>query len=295
MYYGVVASSLLNMEESNPVFDGLKIYAQNQILALDETQMAWSAGSPTNWEPQVKPFNNIGTKMYPADYEVRFFDDIADSSARPNYGYVKAKFQVWETTAGLVPEQRKVIILELPPEDSLWTPGDRAVIMQGDETSTTSWEFTFLEQAEGGIAPNSGDIYYIATTRPFTEGDKYQFTTSASLINNEQAINKLDNISVVPNPYVVTNVLEPLDRQNPRDRGPRRVYFNHLPKDCIIRIYTITGELVKTLAHHSSMDDGKEFWDLTTDDNFPISYGIYLFHVDAEDLGESIGRFAVIK
>ena len=285
MYYGVVASSLLNMEESNPVFDGLKIYAQNQILALDETQMAWSAGSPTNWEPQVKPFNNIGTKMYPADYEVRFFDDIADSSARPGYGYIKAKFQVWETTAGLVPEQRKVIILELPPEDSLWTPGDRAVIMQGDETSTTSWEFTFLEQAEGGIAPNSGDIYYIATTRPFSEEDKYQFITNASLINNEQAINELDNISVVPNPYVVTNVLEPLDRQNPRDRGPRRVYFNHLPKDCTIRIYTITGELVKTLAHHSSMDDGKEFWDLTTDDNFPISYGVYLFHVDAEDLG----------
>ena len=295
MYYGVVESNLLNMEESNPVFDGLKIYAQDQVLALDETQMAWSAGSPTNWEPQVKPFNNIGTKMYPADYEVRFFDDIADSSARPGYGYIKAKFQVWETTAGLVPEQRKVIILELPPEDSLWTPGDRAVIMQGDETSTTSWEFTFLEQAEGGIAPNSGDIYYIATTRPFSEEDKYQFITSASLINNEQAINELDNISVVPNPYVVTNVLEPLDRQNPRDRGPRRVYFNHLPKDCTIRIYTITGELVKTLAHHSSMDDGKEFWDLTTDDNFPISYGIYLFHVDAEDLGESIGRFAVIK
>ena len=295
MYYGVANSNLLNMEESNPVFDGLKIYAQNQNLALDETQMAWSAGSPTNWEPQVKPFNNIDTKMYPADYEVRFFDNIADSSARPGYGYIKAKFQVWETTAGLVPEQRKVIILELPPEDSLWTPGDRAVILQGDETSSTSWEFTFLEPSVDGIDPNSGDIYYIATTRPFSEEDKYQFITNASLINNEQAINALDNISVVPNPYVVTNVLEPLDRQNPRDRGPRRVYFNHLPKDCTIRIYTITGELVKTLVHHSSMDDGKEFWDLTTDDNFPISYGVYLFHVDAEDLGESIGRFAVIK
>ena len=295
MYYGVANSNLLNMEESNPVFDGLKIYAQNQNLALDETQMAWSAGSPTNWEPQVKPFNNIDTKMYPADYEVRFFDNIADSSARPGYGYIKAKFQVWETTAGLVPEQRKVIILELPPEDSLWTPGDRAVILQGDETSSTSWEFTFLEPSVDGIDPNSGDIYYIATTRPFSEEDKYQFITNASLINNEQAINELDNISVVPNPYVVTNVLEPLDRQNPRDRGPRRVYFNHLPKDCTIRIYTITGELVKTLVHHSSMDDGKEFWDLTTDDNFPISYGVYLFHVDAEDLGESIGRFAVIK
>ena len=44
MYYGVVASNLLNMEESNPVFDGLKIFAQDQILALNETHMEWRAG-----------------------------------------------------------------------------------------------------------------------------------------------------------------------------------------------------------------------------------------------------------
>jgi hypothetical protein len=255
--------------------------------------MSWSTGAATTWIPQIKPFNNLDTKMYPADYEIRFSDETSDSSARPGYEYIKTKFQVWETS-GFVPEQRKLVIIELAPADSLWTPGDRAIILQGDETSSASWEFTFFEPAENNIPPSEGEIYNIITTRAFS-GDTYQFTTSASMINQAKAVNDLNNISVVPNPYVVTNVLEPLDLQNPRDRGPRKVYFNHLPQDCTIRIFTVTGELVRTLEHHSSIDDGKEFWDLTTSDNFPIAFGIYIFHVDAGELGEKIGRLAVIK
>ena len=67
------------------------------------------------------------------------------------------------------------------------------------------------------------------------------------------------------------------------------------PKSCKITIYTITGELVKEISHESSIENGQEFWDLTTKDNFPISYGIYIYHVDARNLGEKIGRIAVIK
>jgi len=57
----------------------------------------------------------------------------------------------------------------------------------------------------------------------------------------------------------------------------------------------MSGELVKTLYHQSDLDDGKEFWDLTTKDNFPIAYGVYIFHVDAGELGQKIGRLGVIK
>lgn len=59
--------------------------------------------------------------------------------------------------------------------------------------------------------------------------------------------------------------------------------------------FTTTGELVDTIEHSTTMDDGQAYWDLTTKDNFPISYGIYIYHVDAGALGEKIGRFAVIK
>lgn len=295
-YYGVYASTLLNNEESNPLIDGMKIFVHDEILALDTSRMGWTSTSDANLVVTVKPFNNVENKKYPADYEVRFFDTLVDSSSRPSQGYIKTNFEIWEVSEGMVPEKRKMIVLELGSADSLWNPGERVIILQGDETSTSSWEFTMNYPASGDtILPGAGDVYYIATTRPFTSEDKFTFTTAASFVDNSKARRELDNISVVPNPYVVTNVIEKPDLQNRIDRGQRRLYFNHLPEDCTIRIYTLSGELVETLEHHSAIDDGKEYWDLTTKDNFPIAYGVYLYHVDAGELGEKIGRFGVIK
>ena len=105
----------------------------------------------------------------------------------------------------------------------------------------------------------------------------------------------MDEIYVVPNPYVVSSNIEPLDLQNPRDRGQRRVYFANLPSNCTINIYTMAGELVRSLKHNSSIEDGIEYWDLTTSDNFPVSFGMYIFHVKSEKGNESTGRFAIIK
>ena len=73
------------------------------------------------------------------------------------------------------------------------------------------------------------------------------------------------------------------------------MYFDKLPNECTIRVYTTTGELVKKIQHVSAYDDGQEFWDLKTKDNFPIAYGVYIYHVDAGKLGEKIGRLAIIK
>ena len=105
----------------------------------------------------------------------------------------------------------------------------------------------------------------------------------------------MDEIYVVPNPYVVSSNIEPLDLQNPRDRGQRRVYFANLPSNCTINIYTMAGELVRSLKHNSSIEDGIKYWDLTTSDNFPVSFGMYIFHVKSENGNESTGRFAIIK
>ena len=159
-----------------------------------------------------------------------------------------------------------------------------------------SWQITFESAVDvETIDPVEGDIFYVATNRPFDENDVFHYKTIASKIDQGKAKNSLDHIRVVPNPYVVTNVLEPLDRQNPRDRGPRKLYFDKLPSSCTISIYTVTGELVREIKHESPLDNGQEFWDLTTKDNFPVAYGIYVYHIDAGELGEKIGRLAIIK
>tara|TARA_B100000212_G_C27123956_1_gene426154 strand:- start:32 stop:655 length:624 start_codon:yes stop_codon:yes gene_type:complete len=205
-------------------------------------------------------------------------------------------FEVWDVTPGRVPYKEEVTIIEEGDDpDSLWSPGDRAIIMDGQPLGG-KWEFTFFLPDSGDtIAASAGDIFFIDTHRPFAESDTLVYTTLATQYDKTVASTKLDSIYVVPNPYVVTNVLEQLDLQSPMDRGPRKIYFTNLPKECTITIYTVNGELVETIKHDSEIDNSQEHWDLTTKDNFPLAYGVYLYHVDAPGIGEKLGRFAVIK
>ena len=45
----------------------------------------------------------------------------------------------------------------------------------------------------------------------------------------------------------------------------------------------------------ASPTDGAISWDLVTDDGMDIAYGLYIYHVTAKDVGEKIGKFAIIK
>ena len=78
-------------------------------------------------------------------------------------------------------------------------------------------------------------------------------------------------------------------------RGERRIFFIHLPRKCSIRVYTLSGHLVQTIEHDSSIDDGQEPWNLVSRDGMDIAYGIYAFHVDAPGVGETVGKFAIMK
>ncbi len=286
--------------ESNPVFDGMKLYVIDDPLEMDISKTGWSTSSFSNYLHSVGPHQDNDDYKYPADYEIIFYDEVVDTGVIG----VTTKFEIYEVTNNMIAVQKRFGVTEIMV-DGEWTAGDQVTIMEPDENGIYAlpegkfnplWEFTFVSPADTvGIAPGAGDRFYIGTKRPFTSSDVYQFTTRASAIDEAKLSNDLDNIYVVPNPYVVTNQLEQLDLQKPRDRGPRRLYFNNLPAVCTIRIYTVNGELVDILEHNSSIDDGKEFWDLTTRDNFPIAFGMYLYHVDAGKLGEKIGRFAVIK
>jgi hypothetical protein len=43
------------------------------------------------------------------------------------------------------------------------------------------------------------------------------------------------------------------------------------------------------------MNDGSAEWNLLTRDNLSAAYGVYIYHVDAPDIGETVGKFAIIK
>jgi hypothetical protein len=185
--------------------------------------------------------------------------------------------------------------------DSAFTRGDEIILYKpgstGGGTDTLTWSITFARPVDSTDTafPGSGDIYHFKTKRPFTENDVFTLKTQPGMISSEKAAANLDNIYVVPNPYVVTNDLEPANRLQGQNRGERRIYFENLPQQCTIRIFTLAGELVTTLEHESSMDNGREYWNLLNRDGFGVSYGIYLAHITAPGVGEKLIKFALIK
>ena len=141
---------------------------------------------------------------------------------------------------------------------------------------------------------NSGDIFRIHIANPLLPGvDYYIIRTSSDDYILEDG--DLNNIKVVPNPYIVTSVYE-------RVSYSKEIQFTNLPSECVIRIYNTSGDMIQLLQHNPSSPGYRgpsiEAWNLGTYNNQDIAFGVYVFHVVSGgfDTGkEFIGKFAVIK
>jgi hypothetical protein len=136
-------------------------------------------------------------------------------------------------------------------------------------------------------------VFHIATTKPYRTGETVRFQTTSPGLDQAKAVTDLNRILVVPNPYVGAASWEPQPLSV--GRGDRLIYFIHLPHQCTIRIYTISGRLVQTLQHQEGIDDGQEPWNLVSRDGMNIAFGVYVYHVDAPGIGTYVSKFAVVK
>jgi hypothetical protein len=236
----------------------------------------------------------------------------------PNYGYqgfFEVPFTLWDITAD--PERQiNAAFVEWNGSavyDSTWDPDNSSqggreylFILLSDYSDTplefyasrnisadnadfdilyVGW-FSARSDAEGNARTwTEGDIFRIAPYFVNLATDKFTFKTTAKHV--EDKLVNLDDIKVVPNPYIVRNLWEP-------SRDYSRLAFTHLPDKCTIRIYTIAGDHIRTLEHESPELDGNENWDLLTKNNQKIAAGIYIFHVESQ-YGEKIGKFAVVR
>ena len=142
--------------------------------------------------------------------------------------------------------------------------------------------------------PSPGDVFKLTIAKPFGSSDTYEFQSNSSFLSNEIAKSNLDNIYVVPDPYVVTASWEkPLYYSS--GRGERRIDFVNLPSTCTINIFSMSGKHIKKINRQSAVQNGAESWDLVTEDGLTVSYGVYIYHVDAPEIGTKIGKFSLIK
>ena len=115
------------------------------------------------------------------------------------------------------------------------------------------------------------------------------------VVPNSGVEDNLDDIRVVPNPYVNH---EYIARWNlaPDDTDPtgEKICFQNLPRDSVVRIYSLGGELVQTLYPNAELTGGDACWNLISRNDQIVVSGVYLYHVDSP-VGETIGKFVIIK
>lgn len=118
----------------------------------------------------------------------------------------------------------------------------------------------------------------------------YAFSTADLKVttnDNDAAVNALDLINVVPNPYYAYSGYEVNQFDN-------RVKFTNLPEKCEIKIYTVSGLLVRKFTKDSpqtSLD-----WDLKNQAGIPVASGLYIIHVNVDGVGEKILKwFGVMR
>ena len=97
----------------------------------------------------------------------------------------------------------------------------------------------------------------------------------------------LDLIGIVPNPYYAYSKYETSKLDN-------RVKITNLPEECTIRIYNLSGTLVR--QYHKADPLTFQDWDLKNNKNVPIAGGVYIIHIDVPDIGQKVLKwFGVMR
>lgn len=314
----VANSTSVNDEDDNAVFDGMRVFVQNEPTALDLERSGFKTRETnTNFRAEALRLASVGNPTpFPSDFEIQFvnYDTTADGKliAAPDTAIISnvaAPFIVVDNSTGeklsfFIPEndakyrnrrwdwQEPIVLIKPDAQQITQTTYEVRFAPPADTIKTADGEADSLIVYEDPVYPGDGDVFLIFSKKPFEPGDKYAYTVQAASFDKSEASQALRDVYVVPNPYVAFSSNE-IAAPRSGDRDDRRLEFRNLPEKCTIRIYTITGELVDTIEKNDTRDFTT--WNLLTLESQQTAYGVYIYHVDAPGVGTKIGRFALIK
>jgi hypothetical protein len=274
------------------------------VPALDSLRSGWAEGSQTTDTLVVSYSNaflspNLRRLGYPNDIRIVFDDAVVDTGLAipPIEEPTPARFRVLaETDTGLV--RLPFAFLDADGDGTMGARFDILNILAPAPGVAPDSQLAWRAQLGNKVLPaarkpGSGDVYLLRVARPLGVRDVFVFGTRGQRVDAALAGGFVEAPYVVPNPYVGSASFEPA-RFAISGRGERRMEFRAIPQGSAVRIYTVRGELVRTLYHDGSMA-GFVPWDLRTKDNLEIAPGLYLFHVETPAGATHVGKFAVLK
>ena len=298
------------------VFDGLQLNIDMpyETGTFDFANSGWVTGSGI-----LRVVPSIRESSYmPWDYDIIFssnstiyttttksksgFKDALDARISTNQILLGQSFDFYVKNETLVKPDGNHVLMDMVVYDinsnGVYDKYEDKVLV-GGMNDNGRWAGTVFvidfNLASSATYPRSDDIFRVKFSRPFWKDDFIEFTVNTYEGINEDSLSKtMDEIKVVPNPYVATNVMEPAVANQFLNQR-RQLMFTNIPAKAVLKIFTISGILIREIKINNSPERGIVHWDMLTKEGLEIAAGMYLYHVEAETGEEKIGKFAVIK
>ena len=133
-----------------------------------------------------------------------------------------------------------------------------------------------------------GVQYHYAVTAVNSRGQESWLTNRNEIpvqATSEPAANTLD-VRVFPNPFREVSGFPTRGEEN-------SIVWMNLPAECTITIYTIGGELVRTIDHNDP-NSGEAVWDQLSNARQRVAPGMYVWTV-VSGVGTAKGTLLIIK
>ncbi|MBL7973446.1 MAG: hypothetical protein JNJ85_00945, partial [Candidatus Kapabacteria bacterium] len=123
------------------------------------------------------------------------------------------------------------------------------------------------------------------------EGAKVTFKVSESKVEaNNITDDLLEQIQVVPNPYIISHYGQ-------RSGYDAKLYFTKLPKECTIKIFTVAGDLIRTIKHidlDGTYQQGMDVWDLLSDNKQRAASQGLIAVIETPNGAKTIKKFSIV-
>jgi hypothetical protein len=132
-----------------------------------------------------------------------------------------------------------------------------------------------------------GESFYYSVISVDVNGNKSGRTNITKHETQIGATAELEKVYVVPNPLIVRSGF------SGGGEAEMKIGFYNLPKECVIRIYSYSGQLVNTI-HHTAATYSVSWYQITRNNQL-IAPGIYYYVVETPDGKTTQGKFVVIR
>jgi hypothetical protein len=108
------------------------------------------------------------------------------------------------------------------------------------------------------------------------------------------------DIYVAPNPFIWNSAQKSFGTwAGTRYLSDTRVEFRNLPESATIRIYTISGDLIRVLKHGPDQYgnlSGSISWDLQSESGLTVAPGLYIYYVESDEPADTfVGKLMIIR